>query len=90
MPIGPLGYKNRHACEASDEDFLLLKKKIIKHKENFLTHINLEFKTKAERKENYMFVDSEGLAWVPNIMMNEEWSEQKDTTNKRLIIGNIK
>lgn len=89
MPIGPLGYKNRHAYEVSDEDFLLLKEKIIKLKENFLTHINLEFKAKAERKGNYMFVDSEGLAWVPNIMMNEEWSEQKDTTNKRLIIGNI-
>ena len=30
MPIGPLGYKNRHSYEVSDADFLLLKEKIIK------------------------------------------------------------
>lgn len=89
MPIGPLGYKNRRTYEVSDAEFSLLKEKLLKYKENFLTHIDLEFKAKAERKGNYMFVDSEGLAWVPNILMNDEWSEQKDTTHKRLIIGNI-
>jgi MoaA/NifB/PqqE/SkfB family radical SAM enzyme len=89
MPIGPLGYKNRNTYEISDEDFFLLKDKITKYKENFLKHIDLEFKAKAERKGNYMFVDSEGLAWVPNIAMNEEWDKQKDSTHKRLIIGDI-
>lgn len=89
MPIGPLGYKNRNTYEISDEDFFLLKNKMTKYKDRLLKHIDLEFKAKAERKGNYMFVDSEGLAWVPNIGMDEEWNECKDTTHKRLIIGDI-
>ncbi|MBS0271845.1 MAG: radical SAM protein [Proteobacteria bacterium] len=89
MPIGPLGYKNRETYEVSDEKFFLLKEKITNQKELFLKNTDVEFKAKAERKGNYMFVDSEGLAWVPNIAMNEEWDKQKDTTHKRLIIGNI-
>ncbi len=89
MPIGPLGYKNRNSYEVSDEDFFLLRAKMTKHKENFLKDVNLEFKAKAERKGNYMFIDSEGLAWVPNVEINEEWDKQKDTTHKRVIIGDI-
>jgi len=89
MPIGPLGYKNRNTYEVSDEDFFILKDKMIEHKEKLPTPIDLEFKAKAERKGNYMFVDSEGLAWVPNFKMNEEWNEQQDTTHQRLIIGNL-
>lgn len=89
MPIGPLGYKNRNTYEISDEDFFLLKNKMIQHKEKFPKSIDIEFKAKAERKGNYMFVDSEGLVWVPNMIMNEEWNEQTDTTHKRLIIGDL-
>lgn len=89
MPIGPLGYKNRNIYEVTDEDFFILKDKMIQYKKQFSKPIDLEFKAKAERKGNYMFVDSEGLAWVPNMMMNEEWNEQKDTTHKRIIIGNL-
>ncbi len=89
MPIGPLGYKNRNIYEVNDEDFFLLKDKIIQHNAPPPKHVNLEFKAKAERKGNYMFIDSEGLAWVPNITMNEKWDEQKDTTHKRLVIGDL-
>ncbi|EKE09934.1 MAG: coenzyme pqq synthesis protein e (PqqE-4) [uncultured bacterium] len=89
MPIGPLGYKNRNIYEVSDEDFFLLRNRMKKYKEELSKHIKLEFKAKAERKGNYMFIDSEGLAWVPNIAMNEEWNEQTDSTHKRLIVGDI-
>src|SRR3990167_317111 len=90
MPIGPLGYKNRNMYEVNDEDFFSLKDNITKkYKEEFLKNVSIEFKAKAERKGNYMFVDSEGLAWVPSITMDEKWDAQKDTTHKRIIIGNV-
>jgi MoaA/NifB/PqqE/SkfB family radical SAM enzyme len=89
MPIGPLGYKNRNVYEVSDENFYLLKSNMKQYKETFLENIKLEFKARAERKGNYMFVDSEGLAWIPSIEINEQWNEEKDTTHKRLIIGDL-
>lgn len=89
MPIGPLGYQNRKTYEVSDKDFYLLKDNLKKYRETSLKNVKVELKAKAERKGNYMFVDSEGLAWVPSIEINEQWNDEKDSTHKRLIIGDL-
>jgi len=88
MPIGPLGYKNRDVYEISEEAFELFRQELLSMADSDLCR-NLECKKGAERKGNYLFVDSDGKVWVPNVSLSESWDKNCDETNQRHIVGDI-
>jgi len=89
MPIGLLGYRNRAMYEIEDSQFHDFQCAVLEYfsGSSFLEHI--EFKAKATRKGNYMLIDANGVAWVPNITPGGIWDPATDSNNDRLIIGSI-
>lgn len=87
MPIGPLGYKNRQKYKISQDEFETFTRAFTKTAGQLSS--KFEFKKAAERKGNYLFIDSDGFVWIPKISFNEEWDKNCDETDARHILGNI-
>ncbi|WP_028546745.1 radical SAM protein [Paenibacillus taiwanensis] len=85
MPIGPGGYKNRLKYELSDEDFNSLEK-ILTSFNN--TSIEIQLKSRLNRKNKYLLIDGEGIVWVPQQNNHDYWLSE-DENNERILLGNI-
>lgn len=89
MPIGPLGFTNRSEFEIADELFLEAKDRIeLLTAENSFS-CEVEFKSRMQRKGNYLLIDTDGVAWVPNTTITREWNAKVDPTKERIVLGNI-
>ncbi|MBU6383710.1 MAG: radical SAM protein [Verrucomicrobia bacterium] len=89
MPIGPLAFKNKEKYLIEDRDFSLFKERLLHSIEDLAFREKLEFKSRADRKGNYLFIDSDGVAWVPNVSYSLKWESETDNTNQKTIIGRI-
>ncbi|MDD3182297.1 MAG: radical SAM protein [Alphaproteobacteria bacterium] len=89
MPIGFLGYKNRDHFMISDEEYSQLQKEVRCSAKAHSFKGEIEFKGCADRKGNYLLVDSDGLAWLPKYTLNDEWNGAADATCDRIVIGDI-
>lgn len=89
MPIGPLGSKNRALYEITDEQFAYCQAEVIEYflKKNFIE--NIEFKAKAERKGNYMLIDANGSAWIPDSTITSLWYADQDSNGNRFVLGSL-
>jgi MoaA/NifB/PqqE/SkfB family radical SAM enzyme len=85
MPIGPLGHKNREIYQISEEEF-----EAFRHSSLWSLSWKAEFKKGSGRKGNYLFVDSDGIAWVPKVSFSGHWDKNQDETNQRRIVGDIR
>lgn len=90
MPIGPLGYKNKDQYKISEKEFYNIKDRIYSNYRNSRWKNTFEFKSNASRKGNYLFIDSDGIAWLPDLIYFDHWNPRFDETNKKRIIGSIK
>ncbi len=90
MPIGPLGYKNREIYQISEEEFETFQQKLSSTIRDPVLREKLEFKKGSSRKGNYLFVDSDGIAWVPKVSFSEHWDKGLDETNLREVVGDIR
>jgi MoaA/NifB/PqqE/SkfB family radical SAM enzyme len=73
MPIGELGYKNRQNLAIADHEFASIRQRIL----SLAPPFEVEFKTIEKRKQHYLIIDDEGMAWLPT------------DDEKREIIGSI-
>ena len=64
MPIGVLGYKNRATFSITDDVFVEETNNLKKHVE-CNDCLNIVTKTKTQRKNLYLLLDTAGYAWVP-------------------------
>lgn len=87
MPIGPLGYQNKENYEIDDNIFYEFKDSLLNEVQccDFL----VEFKSRESRKGIYLLVDSDGIAWIPKIIINSSWDQERDANNERYILGDI-
>lgn len=85
MPIGPGGFKNKLKYELSDEKFDQLGE-ILKDIND--THIDIQLKSRLNRKNKYLLIDGEGVIWIPRQNDNPVWAEE-DVNNERILLGNI-
>jgi MoaA/NifB/PqqE/SkfB family radical SAM enzyme len=90
MPIGPLGFKNRNLYMITEEDFKVLEKEISALYSNMLVqNISIDFKSCADRKNTYLLIDSDGIAWIPKESLSDSWEDNTDSNPDRIILGNI-
>ncbi|MFD5853656.1 radical SAM protein [Cytobacillus pseudoceanisediminis] len=83
MPIGPGGYKNRLKYELSDQQFENLREAL-----DFDTVIDIQLKSRLNRKNKYLLIDGEGVVWIPRQNEHDHWLTE-DENNERILIGNI-
>ncbi|PNQ82326.1 radical SAM protein [Paenibacillus sp. F4] len=85
MPIGPGGFKNKHRFEIADDQFNKLKKTIDSlHK----GPLNIQFKSRLNRKNQYLLIDGEGVIWIPKQNRIGAWLND-DENNDRILLGHI-
>lgn len=89
MPIGPLAFKNKETYLVEDHNFSIFQDSLIQSIEDPLFQEKLEFKSRADRKGNYLFIDSDGVAWIPDVSYSSSWEEGKDSTNQKRVVGRI-
>lgn len=85
MPIGPLGYRNRERYTITEAEF--------ERTADGLQHITpplirLTPKSASSRKNRYLLIDSDGVAWVPQQAARPAWAET-DSNDERVLIGHI-
>lgn len=87
MPIGPGGFKNKLKYEVADETY-----KNVENELKFFTEgnssVDIQFKSRENRKNQYLLIDGEGVVWIPKQDNNNSWAEN-DVNNERLILGTI-
>jgi MoaA/NifB/PqqE/SkfB family radical SAM enzyme len=80
-PTGPLGFRNRDGYLIDEDSFLALDAHLCDEAAARHWSGDIELKTNARRRDAYVLVDSEGLAWQPN---------KAAATDRRVIVGDIK
>lgn len=88
-PIGPLGYRNRERYSITAEAFTRLKDQLHGIAGESRFGGRLEFKSNADRKGNYLLVDSDGLAWMPQASTTTSWDYASDENDQRIVLGDI-
>lgn len=86
MPIGPGGFKNRYKYEITDEQYENAKLSLLEARNN--DNVEIEFKSRLQRKNRYLLVDGEGVIWMPKQNEEDLWLNE-DSNNQRVIIGKI-
>jgi acetolactate synthase-1/2/3 large subunit len=89
-PTGPLGFRNRDAYVIDERPFLALDAGLRADAAARYWPAEIELKTNARRKDHYLLIDSEGLAWTPYSPTGGTWDPVTDATDHRVIIGDIK
>ena len=89
-PIGPLGFRNREIYSIDTNLFGVLRKRLTEAILSSDFAGCIEFKSNEDRKGNYLLIDSEGLAWVPKGSTTNNWHDENDISDQRLILGDIK
>lgn len=85
MPIGPGGFKNRLKYELPDEQFEELRATLDSIND---TSIDIQLKSRLNRKNKYLLIDGEGVVWIPRQNEHDHWLTD-DENNERILIGNI-
>lgn len=86
MPIGPGGYRNRTTYEISDDTFFNAREKLFKYKNDH--GMEIQFKSRSQRKNKYLLVDGDGVIWIPKQDGEMNW-DNNDVNNERIILGNV-
>lgn len=91
MPIGILGYKNKENFEISDEVFSKTIYNIQQQANVKIPTVKFNPKTKEQRRKLYLLIDTDGYAWTPLTVLDDEfWKRTEIKNDKRIILGNIK
>ena len=53
-------------------------------------NIKLDPKSRTRRKNIYLLIDSNGDAWCPKTSTNKKWKVLDDSTDERIVWGNIR
>lgn len=85
MSIGPGGFKNRLKYELSDTQFNELKDVLGAINDS---EIDIQLKSRLNRKNKYLLIDGEGVVWIPRQNENDNWLNE-DENNERILLGNI-
>ena len=85
--IGPLGYMNHKQHIITDKQFTTAIERIQKLSKILKKPIILDIKYCRKRRNAYLLIDSNGLAWCPKTYKKSKWDLKN---NKRIIWGNIK
>lgn len=88
-PSGPLAYHNRATYAVADQTFSEVAARIQRLVRESGFHSDVEFKSNADRKGDYLLVDPNGLAWVPKTSSSNDWNPAADANDQRVILGNI-
>jgi len=93
MPIGPMGFKNRIKYEISDRQFERIADRLMSESISYELNakgVEIEIKTRSNRKNSYLLIDSDGIAYIPAYNTKiKDWSVN-DTTGERMVIGDLK
>lgn len=87
MPIGPLGYRNREKFQILEKTFITCVDRL---KDIVQNSIIIDSKSCTQRKNLYLLVDSFGIAWTPKHSNVSQWSQDLDSLDEQIIIGDIK
>ena len=90
MPIGKLGFRNRANFLITEDQFEQVIGRLRVAQYHWKWPINLVPKTCASRKGLYCLVDTDGLAWRPAFGEGADWLPEKDETEDRIILGDIR
>lgn len=90
IPTGPIGYKNSDQFVISDSTY----ERRIRNLQNCMVeqgiNIKLDPKSRTRRKNIYLLIDSNGDAWCPKTSTNKKWEVLDDSTDERIVWGNIR
>lgn len=90
MPIGPLGFRNRELFWIEEDQFNSFKISMQEAAKKNMLIKQLEFKNVSSRKGSYVLIDSTGDAWMPQYTAKMDLEKDKNSTEDKIILGNIR
>ncbi|HEV3157142.1 MAG TPA: radical SAM protein [Candidatus Baltobacteraceae bacterium] len=89
-PSGPLAYQHRDKFDVDDDTFTAATDPIKLQSILERTDVSIVPKTRTMRKNAYLLIDSDGIAWSPRESNGSEWHIETDAHMEREVIGDIR
>lgn len=92
MPIGPLGFAARDRLSIGDGAFDVAVRALHQAHTSFAGYgrLAIDVKSRRARKNTYLLIDDNGLAWMPRSSSEPAWSAATDANNQRVVVGSIR
>lgn len=92
MPIGPLGFAARDRLSIADDAFDAAVRALHRAHTSVAGHgrLVIDVKSRRARKNTYLLIDDNGLAWMPRSSSEPAWSAATDANNQRVVVGSIR